>query len=99
MDGAGASAEPQDNTAYELVSSGVLMERGDYIKLNFKLNLAFWTNGAMEEKHNKTKLFSGHHHSFFRTLSAEQGKLQCKRIFVVSKILNKIASPLSDNEA
>lgn len=96
MDGAGASAEPQDNTAYELVFSGVLMERGDYIKLNFKLNLAFRTNGATEEKHNETKLFSGHCHSFFRTLGTKQGNLQCKRIFVVSKKLNK---PLSDNEA
>lgn len=65
MDGAGASAEPQDKAAYELVFSGVLMERGDYIKLNFKLNLAFRTNGAVEEKRNETKLFSGHHHSFF----------------------------------
>lgn len=85
MDGAGASAEPQDNTVYELVFSGVLTERGDYIKLNFKLNLAFWTIGAVEEKHNETKLFSDHHHSFFRTLSTKQGKLQCNRIFVVSK--------------
>lgn len=99
MDGAGASAEPQDNAVYELVLPGVLMERGDYIKLNFKLNLLFRTNGAKEEQHKETTLFSGHHHSFFGTLSTKQGKLQTNRIFVVSKRFNKIDKTLSDNEA